>query len=127
MSFRLFGLEWNSRWKTLSIYEKFEQTIVSILTWIIAVIVAVATWQLILHTVGMIRSHLLDPKDSQAFQSLFGMVLTLLVALEFKHSLFWKYKSPIWAGAFLDCWCHRAMRSRLEPMQKVARMLRNHE
>jgi hypothetical protein len=36
MSFRLFGLEWNSRWKTLSIYEKFEQLIVSILTWIIA-------------------------------------------------------------------------------------------
>lgn len=48
ISFRLFGLEWNSRWKTLSIYEKFEQLIVSILTWIIAVIVAVATWQLIL-------------------------------------------------------------------------------
>ncbi len=64
MSFRLFGLEWSSRWKTLSIYEKFEQLIVSILTWIIAVIVAVATWQLILHTVGMIRSHLLDPRDS---------------------------------------------------------------
>lgn len=53
MSFRLFGLEWNSRWKTLSIYEKFEQLIVSILTWIIAVIVAVATWQLIVHTVSM--------------------------------------------------------------------------
>jgi uncharacterized membrane protein (DUF373 family) len=87
LSFRLFGLEWSSRWKTLSIYEKFEQLIVSILTWIIAVIVAVATWQLILHTVGMIRSHLLDPRDSQAFQSLFGMVLTLLIALEFKHSL----------------------------------------
>jgi uncharacterized membrane protein (DUF373 family) len=87
MSFRLFGLEWNSRWKTLSIYEKFEQLIVSILTWIIAVIVAVATWQLILHTVSMIRSHLLDPRDSQAFQSLFGMVLTLQIALEFKHSL----------------------------------------
>jgi uncharacterized membrane protein len=49
--------------------------------------VAVATWQLILHTVSMIRSHLLDPRDSQAFQSLFGMVLTLLIALEFKHSL----------------------------------------
>src|SRR5260370_21141491 len=87
MPFRLFGLEWNSRWKRLSIYEKFEQLIVSILTWIIAVIVAVATWQLILHTVAMMRSHLLDPRDSQAFQSLFGMVLTLLIALEFKHSL----------------------------------------
>ena len=87
MSFRLFGFEWNSCWKTLSIYEKFEQMIVSILTWIIAVIVAVATWQLILHTVAMIRNHPLDPGDAQAFQSLFGMVLTLLIALEFKHSL----------------------------------------
>jgi transposase len=40
---------------------------------------------------------------------------------------FWHYKSFIWAGAFLDYWCARAMRSRLEPMQKVARMLRAHE
>jgi transposase len=40
---------------------------------------------------------------------------------------FWHYKSYIWAGAFLDYWCARAMRSRLEPMQKVARMLRTHE
>ena len=43
----------------------------------------------------------------------------------FRH--FWHYKSPIWAGAFLDYWCYRAMRSRLEPMKKVARMLRAHE
>ena len=50
-------------------------------------IVAVATWQLILHTVAMIRNHPLDPGDAQAFQSLFGMILTLLIALEFKHSL----------------------------------------
>jgi transposase len=39
----------------------------------------------------------------------------------------WHYKSYIWAGAFLDYWCALAMRSRLEPMKKVARMLRNHE
>jgi len=39
----------------------------------------------------------------------------------------WKYKSVIWAGAFLDYWCFRAIRSRLEPMKKVARMLRTHE
>ena len=43
----------------------------------------------------------------------------------FQH--FWKYKSPIWAQAFLDYWTTRAMRSRLEPMKKVARMLRKHE
>jgi transposase len=43
----------------------------------------------------------------------------------FSH--FWRYTSPIWAGAFLDYWCFRAMRSRLEPIQRVARMLRAHE
>jgi transposase len=40
---------------------------------------------------------------------------------------FWRYQSATWAGAFLKCWCGRAMRSRLEPMKKVARMLRAHE
>ena len=39
---------------------------------------------------------------------------------------FWEYNSPGWAGKFLDEWCRRAMRSRLEPMQKVTASLRNH-
>ena len=40
---------------------------------------------------------------------------------------FWHYQCPLWAGAFLDCWTARAMRSRLEPMKQVARMLRRHD
>jgi transposase len=40
--------------------------------------------------------------------------------------LFWCHTSPHWAGWFLDRWCTRAMRSRLEPMKKVARTLRSH-
>jgi transposase len=39
---------------------------------------------------------------------------------------FWGYVSPYWAGKFLDRWCTRAMRSKLDPMKKVARMLRTH-
>jgi transposase len=39
---------------------------------------------------------------------------------------FWEYRSPHWAGVFLDKWCTRTMRSRIEPMQKVALMLRRH-
>ena len=39
---------------------------------------------------------------------------------------FWLYKSPYWAGIFLDKWCTRAMRSRIEPIKKVALMLRRH-
>lgn len=39
---------------------------------------------------------------------------------------FWEYVSPTWAGKFLDAWCTQAMRSRIEPMKKVARTLRRH-
>ena len=40
---------------------------------------------------------------------------------------FWNYKCIHWAGGFLDVWTTMAMRSRLEPMKKIARMLRSHE
>ena len=39
---------------------------------------------------------------------------------------FWDYVSPSWAGKFLDRWCTRALRSKLDPMKRVARMLRGH-
>jgi uncharacterized membrane protein (DUF373 family) len=76
-----------SKWQTLSLYERFEQTIVAALTLVIAVIVSIATWQLILHTLKLVGSHLINPSDPQVFQGLFGMVLTVLIALEFKHTL----------------------------------------
>jgi transposase len=40
--------------------------------------------------------------------------------------VFWTYHSRIWAGKFLDAWCAKVMRSRIEPLKKFARMLRNH-
>ena len=39
---------------------------------------------------------------------------------------FWEYTSSAWSGKFLDEWCTRVMRSKLEPMKKVARTLRAH-
>jgi len=39
---------------------------------------------------------------------------------------FWDYVSPTWAGKFLDQWCTRTMRSKIEPMKAVAKTLRNH-
>jgi transposase len=38
----------------------------------------------------------------------------------------WDYNSPAWAGRFLDEWCRHVMRSRIEPMKKIARSLREH-
>ena len=40
---------------------------------------------------------------------------------------FWSYRSVTGAEKFLAAWCGRALRSRLAPMKKVARMLRRHE
>ena len=40
---------------------------------------------------------------------------------------FWQYNSPYWARWFLKKWCTRVMRSRLEPMKKFVKTLRNHE
>jgi transposase len=65
----------------------------------------------------------------QKLNALLGSKMATARAWDLKETFFhfWNYKSVIWAGAFLDYWCFRAMRSRLEPMKKVARMLRSHE
>jgi len=39
---------------------------------------------------------------------------------------FWEYTSPGWAVKFLDEWCTRTMRSKIEPMKKIARSLQEH-
>jgi transposase len=38
----------------------------------------------------------------------------------------WDYNSTAWAAKFLDEWCRQTMRSRIEPMKKIARSLRKH-
>jgi len=38
----------------------------------------------------------------------------------------WEYVSPGWAGKFLDQWCTRTLRSRIEPMKKIVYSLREH-
>ena len=46
--------------------------------------------------------------------------------LEEDFQALWESVSPYWAGRFLDRWCTRTMRSRLDPMKRVARMVRSH-
>jgi len=47
--------------------------------------------------------------------------------LKEEFQLFWEYVSPAWAAKFMNQWCTKALRSRLQPMQKIARMLRAHQ
>ena len=39
----------------------------------------------------------------------------------------WNYVSPAWAGKFLDRWCTRVMRSKIEPMKREAKTIRKHK
>ena len=39
---------------------------------------------------------------------------------------FWEYVSPAWAGKFLDRWCTRVMRSKIEPMKTITKTIRKH-
>lgn len=62
-------------------------------------------------------------------QGLLASKLATGRAWQLKESFdhFWNYTTMWWGGAYLDAWIKRALRSRLEPMKKVARMLRRHE
>ena len=51
-------------------------------------------------------------------------VRAYLLKEEFQQ--FWEYDSPTWAGKFLDQWCTKALRSRIGPIKKFARTVRNH-
>jgi len=65
-----------------------------------------------------------DTKLSELLQYNLKSIRSYLLKEEFQ--LFWSYTSPYWAGRFLDKWCTKTMRSKIDPMKKVARMLRRH-
>ena len=47
--------------------------------------------------------------------------------LKEEFNLFWAYVSPHWAGKFLDVGCSKVMRSKIEPMKKIAKSIRKHK
>lgn len=65
-----------------------------------------------------------EPKLAELLKYNLRSVRAYLLKEDFQF--FWSYVSPYWAGQFLDRWCTRTMRSKLEPMKKVARTLRTH-
>ena len=76
------------KFKLLSLYQRFEHIVITILTALIAIIVVVAVWNLTLKIVfGLILPGNLDPSDYAVFQGVFGMIFTVIIALEFKKSL----------------------------------------
>src|ERR1700726_1729332 len=71
----------------LTFYQKFEQVCVLMLTTLIAIIIALALWNLTLKILLSIWATNFDPTDYGVFQTVFGMIFTVIIALEFKRSL----------------------------------------
>ncbi|NJL29602.1 MAG: ISL3 family transposase [Thermoanaerobaculia bacterium] len=71
--------------------------------------------------------HLTEVQDVKLAELLrYNLRTVRAYLLKEDFQFFWGYVSPFWAGQFLDRWCARVMRSRLEPLKKVARSLRRH-
>jgi uncharacterized membrane protein (DUF373 family) len=80
--------EGRARWSRLTFYEKFEHVVIMVLETIIAIVVVAAVWNLALKVVfGLILAGSFDPTDYTIFQTVFGMIFTVIIALEFKKSL----------------------------------------
>ena len=74
------------------------------------------------------RPENLTKKQDAKLRDLLKYNLTTVRAYLLKEELqlLWDYTSATWAGRFLDRWCSTVMRSRIEPMKKLARSFRVH-
>jgi uncharacterized membrane protein (DUF373 family) len=84
---RRFFAETRKHWSIMSVYERFEQIVAIVLSFVIAVVISLALLQLVSRVVVLLLSGALDPLEHDVFQALFGMIMTLLIAMEFKHSI----------------------------------------
>ena len=79
-------------------------------------------WCLLKRTANLTARQILRLRDLLRYN--LKTVRAYLLKEDFQQ--FWHYNSPTWAAQFLDDWCRQVMRSRIEPMKKVAKTLRSH-
>jgi uncharacterized membrane protein (DUF373 family) len=78
----------SKRWRGLSLQAQFEHAVVLFLTALIALIVILTVWSLALKVLAiMLHASSFDVTDPAEFQSLFGMIFTVIIALEFRRTL----------------------------------------
>ena len=79
--------EMRSQWRLMTVYERFEQVVAITLSGVIAVVIVISLIQLIRLVFTMLVMDALNPLDHQVFQLVFGATMTLMIAMEFKHSI----------------------------------------
>jgi len=79
--------ELKEAWSGMTYYQRFESTVAAFLSVVIALVVVIALYRLTSGVLVSLVFGALDPLDPAVFQTIFGDLLTLLIALEFNHSL----------------------------------------
>ncbi|HEY7159809.1 MAG TPA: phosphate-starvation-inducible PsiE family protein [Acidobacteriota bacterium] len=74
-------------WSALTFYQRIESLIALLLTFITTLVILVALYRLILEVVGGLVFGALNPLEHSNFQTVFGEIMTVLIALEFNHTL----------------------------------------
>ena len=77
----------SEEWQVLSFYERFEKIICLVLSFFVALIIVYATYKLGYHIVELFFKKGIDPVEHKSFKMVFGMIMVVLIALEFKHSI----------------------------------------
>jgi uncharacterized membrane protein (DUF373 family) len=83
---KLFGIS-SGEWNAMSFYGRFEQIVTWILTLFIAVIIAIALFRLVVTIFQKLVFGALNPLNHEDFEVIFGMIMTLLITMEFNHSI----------------------------------------
>jgi uncharacterized membrane protein (DUF373 family) len=76
-----------SEWTAMTYYGRFEQIISWLLTLAITAVIVVAAYRLLADIVTTLVRGALDPLEHETFQTIFGAMMTLLIAMEFGHSI----------------------------------------
>jgi uncharacterized membrane protein (DUF373 family) len=74
-------------WPVLGLYQRFEAFVALVLTLVIGAVILVALYRLIVSVLETLVLRTLNPLEHEVFQSVFGEILTVLIALEFNHTL----------------------------------------
>jgi uncharacterized membrane protein (DUF373 family) len=74
-------------WTLLTVYQRFEATVALLLTTVIAAVIVIALVRLAVTVTEVLIIRALNPLEHEVFQLVFGEILTLLIALEFNHTL----------------------------------------
>lgn len=71
----------------LTFYQRIESTVAFVLTIVITVVIFVALYRLAIDAIGSLLFGAKNPLDHKVFQEVFGQIMTVLIALEFNHTL----------------------------------------